>query len=406
MVQLSRLTIQQFRRVRPGTDLRFRKGLNLLVGRNGSGRTSLLDLVSAIATMDFSPLAAEELDVRFHAQFDGDEVSAEVVQRRAPEDPGAGKDGLIRTLDLRLKPRGDADNLKVHVQGQRMVIERQGASLYDGPAGFDPATRPGMSTLLDLVRQVSTRQELSQLRTLLAASRLGRAVRHDEALAWFDRLFVDGLEIYVMPSAGTGPVALSFLAPEWILDGIASRVSAGEAPPYRIPAGDESLLQPLLPSLGLSSAAATVALMDQADSGTRRFRLSGLHFERPSGESVDVRHLPFGHRRLLSLMTYLAANPGIAIIDELTNGLDDRGIRAVVEQLARRQVFLSATPLLLEHAAFDSGEDLGGALTLCDDTGDHIQLSELSGKQASAFYRTWKAGPVEMANFLRAKGLW
>jgi energy-coupling factor transporter ATP-binding protein EcfA2 len=407
MVKLSRLQILRFRRVRAGTDLRFRNGLNLLLGRTGAGKTSLLDLISAVVTMDFSPLKDEELDLRFEALFDGDEISAHVAQVRSPESADAGPDGFVRSLELKLKPKGEADNLKVQVRSRQMTIERVGGVLYDGAAAFDPTVRPGMATLLDLVRQIASRQPLSQTRTLLAASRLGRAVRHDEALGFLERLFVDQPEIYVMPSEGTGPVALSFIAPEWILDGIAARLAAGEAPPYRIPAAEESSLPTVLASLGLESAAAVVELVEQAESGARRFRLAGLELRRSNGALVELRHLPFGHRRLLSLFSYLAANPNLALIDEVTNGLDARALKLAVDQLGRRQSFLTvAQPLLFESVDFESGEDVRRALTLCEETEGELVWSELEEKPANAFYRSWKQGPTEFATMLRSKGLW
>lgn len=406
MVKLSRVSIQRFRAVRPGTDLRFRNGLNLIVGRNGSGKTSLLELVSAIVTMDFSPLKTEEVDVRFEAVFDGDEVSAQVVQTKSSE-ADASPDGVLRTLELKLKPKGDADPLKVHVRGQHMTIERAGTVAYDGAAAFDPATRPGMATLLDLVRQLAARQPLSQTRTLLAASRLGRAVRHDEALDYLGRIFLGQPEIYLMPSEGTGPVALSFLVAEWILDGIAAHAASGAKPPYLIPAGDESTFLRILAALGLQSATAAVELVEQAESGAGQFRLLGLGLVRPDNTMIDLRKLSFGQKRLLSLFAYLAANPNLAVIDELTNGLDAAWIRLCVEQLGRRQSFLSVpNPLLLEHVDFDSGEELRRSLTLCHVTDGQLTWSELDEKPANAFYRSWKAGPAEFAAMLKTKSLW
>ena len=47
MVALETLEILRFRNVEPGTVLRFQKGQDVFLGKNATGKTTLLDLVAS-----------------------------------------------------------------------------------------------------------------------------------------------------------------------------------------------------------------------------------------------------------------------------------------------------------------------------------------------------------------------
>ena len=56
-VKLKHLKIHQYRNVRPGTELRFDDGINLVLGQNASGKTTLLSLLSAVSRSTFTELS-------------------------------------------------------------------------------------------------------------------------------------------------------------------------------------------------------------------------------------------------------------------------------------------------------------------------------------------------------------
>src|SRR5271170_7475620 len=60
MVRLTRLKIDRFRNVKPGTDLRFGPTFNVLLGKNATGKSTLLDLVAAVTNDDLSAYANED----------------------------------------------------------------------------------------------------------------------------------------------------------------------------------------------------------------------------------------------------------------------------------------------------------------------------------------------------------
>ena len=64
-VRLERLKIHKFRDVVPGTELRFSHGWNVVLGRNATGKTTLLHLISMALRGDFTALRGEEFDVEY-----------------------------------------------------------------------------------------------------------------------------------------------------------------------------------------------------------------------------------------------------------------------------------------------------------------------------------------------------
>ena len=92
MVKLKRLKIDQFRNVTPGTELRFRDTFNVLLGKNGTGKTTLLNLIVSVLSWDFESLIGTPFSVEY--DLEAPEAQATVRLRNtlvgglAPLDPG------------------------------------------------------------------------------------------------------------------------------------------------------------------------------------------------------------------------------------------------------------------------------------------------------------------------------
>ena len=64
---LERIRINRFRSVEPGTELRFSEGFHVVLGKNTTGKSTLLDLIAASLAIDFdrSMFRDEPLDIEF-----------------------------------------------------------------------------------------------------------------------------------------------------------------------------------------------------------------------------------------------------------------------------------------------------------------------------------------------------
>ena len=76
--RLTRLKINRFRQVVPGTELRFDDGINVLLGRNGTGKTTLLELIVAVARGNLHEYQHESFDLEFDIHVDCFSVAAMV----------------------------------------------------------------------------------------------------------------------------------------------------------------------------------------------------------------------------------------------------------------------------------------------------------------------------------------
>ncbi|MFT5431673.1 MAG: hypothetical protein ACI9OJ_002370 [Myxococcota bacterium] len=83
-MHLNWLEIHQYPRVAPGTKLIFDRGINMAVGKNGTGKTTLLELVAMIASGDLSPFERTEFDIAWHASADGLEFEIRLTNEVKP----------------------------------------------------------------------------------------------------------------------------------------------------------------------------------------------------------------------------------------------------------------------------------------------------------------------------------
>ena len=74
MLRLKSIRIYKLRKVQPGTVLNFTGDTNLVLGKNGVGKTTLLEVIACAAKLDFSVFESEDIDVTVDLN-DGDGAS-------------------------------------------------------------------------------------------------------------------------------------------------------------------------------------------------------------------------------------------------------------------------------------------------------------------------------------------
>jgi len=70
-VRLKRLKIEKYRNVAPGTELVFNDGFNVLLGKNGTGKTTLLRLIAMVVTGEFGHLKDDDLGLEYELAVSG-----------------------------------------------------------------------------------------------------------------------------------------------------------------------------------------------------------------------------------------------------------------------------------------------------------------------------------------------
>lgn len=151
MLRIKKLVIHQYRDVAPGTTLEFSDGINVLLGRNGTGKTTMLNLIAMIARADFSPLKAEQGRVDFDYTYltGGDPnvggspgieawlhmaVESAAEAERGGTDQVSPEEGTVTRrwfIEYRIFHTGDQNSTPLSV-----------ALSSDGPSVFSPPTWP------------------------------------------------------------------------------------------------------------------------------------------------------------------------------------------------------------------------------------------------------------------------
>ncbi|QSQ21773.1 AAA family ATPase [Pyxidicoccus parkwayensis] len=411
MLKLQWLQVHRFRAVQPGTRLTFSPSFNVLLGENGTGKTTLLDLVAAVASSDFSALRTEAFDLEYAMASDTGRITVRVRNE-------AGDSGSGLVMDLVVAPGDMAWPLVIHREGQQVTVSRQDDTsdvvheriapevggrlwlvLMSGGIAWVEKTGEGTAAVEPL---------LAMAREVSAQAGLGR---FDEGLAYFEQLLQVELRLSRRAegvlATGTG------LASEDLLDGL-RKVAAAQwgSARYVLPADCIPFLRDSARLLGFTSAEALLAPLETQPQGKYETLSLGhldLVFTGPGGQRVSARELGYGQKRLVAFLHYLAHARAVVVADELAHALHPRQLRAGMEQLGQRQSFLtSQSPLLLDSLRFESPEHVRATFVRCrrDEGSGAVVWEDLSPGVAEEFFTAYRAAPQRVGELLQARGLW
>ena len=431
MIYLTRLKVIRFRDVTPGTELHFSDGWNVVLGRNATGKTTLLHLISMALRGDFDELRDEafwiEYDVEGAIWNATVSLSHDFAKAQQTALPGfdlseyrvpIDRCSLYVTVDLQ-KGLDDPD--------ERQVEPHDYVISTDPRVSGDeiPITAPTLPDRFAL--QVGRYVEFAEtdadegLDAFASDMATMRSYRFDEALGLFRRVHQepddnvggprnmlatvterDGrtrLNISLTPAA----ITTTFDRTE---QGLTSVRASFEKCPQ---------LSAATRHLGGTSLTATWPVEKSERIGSQTLTTLGaptILLHRADGSAVSVKRLSFGQRRLFTFAWYLDSNPGAVVADELVNGMHYEWIEDCVRAMEGRQVFVTAqNPLLLDHMGFASPHDVTQTFVLCRAEHDATNTRSVvwahpTEEQSQEFFRAYENGILRVHEILRTEGLW
>ncbi|WP_437330872.1 AAA family ATPase [Sorangium sp. So ce381] len=420
MLKLRRLRIEKFRGVAPGTELRFSDGLNVLLGQNGTGKTTLLELISMVVRSDFSSLAREEFAVEYELAVPGKATALVAVSNK--EDTSLPETKPRTAFGLTEHWRSAADiTIEESLSGPRHHVR------YDSDLGLIIGDGPPTGR----ARELSCLQAgFLWLYMLEVAEPVAISIHHEVRRARTARRFDESLELFtwLVGSGDARGILLVhrnktlFAEAEARVIGVPQALSRRLAERYERPRSDYTFqhadlafLTTIKETMRFDAAELRVDVTERQQWGEDHemvtFGNFVFRFWWEGGEFITHARLSYGQKRLLTFFYYLACNDDIVIADELVNGLHHQWITACVDAIGERQAFLtSQNPLLLDYVPITSPEQVRHSFVLCRGEGRGGRpawtWTNMSDEDAAEFFAAYEVGVEHVSEILQSRGLW
>ena len=420
------LKIHQFRHVEP-CELHFSETYNVLLGLNGTGKTTLLEIIAAALRFDFSKMKKEAFFIEYEIELKEGTIWAAIRNEALPAvSPSVTDDALGRLVAPVPPHRPSAEVTLTDPQGTRRVsinVSDAGCQVSAGDKVRNSPLRAntlfGSTFLVSLVQFLAV-SLIGEWRWLISALGLWfRINRFDEALG-FLRLITgastrvdvkrrDG-EIFDGPTTANGPVPESLRGE---LERQAREWKTVE-PVVTLTSGRVDLLAQIAAILNFTSVQVRLTHLGTEVTGPDETVIYGemkFMLERPDGSVISHELLSYGQKRALSFLYYLAVNKRTVIADELVDGLHHSWIEECIEAIGDRQCFLaSQNPLLLDYLEFKSIDQVRTSFVQCrlkkKGKTERMVWSNMTEYDAARFFEAYGVGLQHVSEILRTKGLW
>lgn len=356
---LKRLLIKQFRNVRPGTEIFFNPGYNIFLGKNGTGKTTLLEIISCFMRRDFSKFANDE----FNLELETSNRDILTAQSNIP----INSNQSTWTINISPLDKSLATALNTFYQNDRNAI-------FCNP--FE---------------------------------------RFDESLDIFQRMINQThpehvkIDIRFLPKKS---IWASFL-PSSILN-IFLNAHETDMENFKISHTKEqtiNMLSQFTKLLELNNAEIIFAnpeIIPTNGANKYIFDAMSFNFYFKNGHKVPHTKLSYGQKRLLAFLYYIECNESMIIADEMSNGFHYDWIKECMDLIKDRQCFLSSqNPILLDHLSFEDKSEIQHTFVKCEfDEQYRIVWSNFTDDDVDDFWGAYQVRIQEVSEILRAKGLW
>jgi len=415
MVRLTRLRIDRFRNVKPGTELRFGPTFNVLLGKNATGKSTLLDLIAAVTNDDLSAYAKEDAGFDLTWWLEKDENELELRAERTPAKPSVLSDRVREEKEF-----DDVWTIALRIRGADVgrieVVGTQGSWSTPGGPVESFAVRTGLAdgrasvrTLFFLSNKPIVHSMIDWFVHTLSLEGVGR---FDEALGALGAITRSSLELTRDEHSGPNGLFGAWLPMGFILALYGSK----EPDPIVVSFDKLGSLSKIPTLLGFAGAELYPRILKRSKDGdkvTTSYQGLDCLFRRADGSQVSHELLSFGQKRLFAFLWYLALRDEFPVVaDELLNGLHHEWIEACFERLRDRQSFLATQhPLLLDHIPIESAEAVRTTFIRCSTEsgpGGREQLAwrNFTEEEAERFFIAYQTGIQQVSEVLRSEGLW
>jgi energy-coupling factor transporter ATP-binding protein EcfA2 len=383
--RLERLNIHHFRGVASETELTFADGINVILGKNGTGKTTLLDLVAKILSGDLRALERQVFHIAFTIAGGDWKLHAQIRNERregngAPFRPSVGLD------------------VEEHAGGKSSLQLDETHALTRDPQGRERELPPDIGSPLH-IRWLLPEMPLGDIANFFEEE----VHRYDEMLGSYERMMAS--ELYLGRSGKRVELYEAFL-PASVMKVLrhanADTIFAIDTFPF---------LGRVADLFGVRSIDVQWRLIERRNDDDEIVERAGpptFRFHTTTGMfTQDI--LSYGQKRLLSFQYYLAAFPYFVVADELVNGLHHSWIEACINDIGSRQAFLtSQNPLLVDYLPrFDGPQQLSRMFILCRPAGERSYSWEnMSIEEAESMFSAYEAGIQPVGEILQSKGLW
>jgi len=448
-VWIKQLTIHKYKNVQSGTVLHFNDKCNVILGKNATGKTTLLELISRCASGIPFIRQIEEVDIQFEFRYGITSLNVhqcilKVNERSQP----TGSAGLLTeslpdvystTLQIRVTQPNEFTLSLNYSKGEvDVTLEHQGETHKEHLMNINIDVSVGYFFPVVFQSAINLKQKNISNRVLELASKFWSnepLSRFDEALDTFHKITSDSEQLnsprirlqireVVNDQEGQPPKmkamgAQSTNIPRDILMNILKSSQASSSMEYSLSFTNNEIgfLEKIRETIGMERVRMTLSLLksseDKGDvkSGFLSYGKPEFLFTDHHGNTRRHSELSFGQKRILAFYYYYSLHPDMVIADEIVNGLHHAWIENVMTSLEDRQCFLtSQNPLLLNYIGLFSIKDLQERMIFCKlkDEKDCGVLTwdNISEEDASEVVGAYAQKIEKLGDILLSRGMW
>ncbi|HPH67472.1 MAG TPA: AAA family ATPase [Kofleriaceae bacterium] len=419
MLRLKSLRIDKLRKVQPGTILNFTGDKNLVLGKNGVGKTTLLEVIACAAKLEFSAFENEEIDVTVGLSGEGAaSLNAVNIDARFRHIKTAAEASLVDSIQedaatflalfIDVSVVHGASTFKIEVAHGKISITENSEPVVVFDSGpyfvvmFEAVNR--LTSLLFEAQRTGLANTFSSILKLL----LGRKAlaRLDESLDVVQRTMAEPVQLKLRDS---NFVTINRPTVDDLRRALVDKANADSE---QLSATSEVVeFLRLFAKLVGADLVKTIfnrkSRVEHYDSLILTFH--NQNFSIQHGQSVTYfDQFSYGQKRLLAILQYLASNEEVVVADEITNGLHHEWIYFIVKKLEGRQCFLtSQNPVLLDFLTFTSAAETQNRLIRCEHGPNGTLIwRNLTEQEANDFYTSYETGMQHVGEIMLKQGLW